>query len=569
MVAKRDTMNQMIASTEPDAGTAQFANWADKQYLIVDDCASIRQLLREILRNMGAKLIDQAVDGSEAVALFTNKHYDVILCDYHLDGGRNGQQILEEARCNNLLKPSSIFIMVSAEKSADSVMGTAEHHPDAYLIKPITEGTLNLRLNRIWQKKQVFQKIDLAHAQKDYAGAAALCDIQIAGNKLHENDLLRMKANLLLKCGERAGARAIYEHVLCQRECTWAKAGLAALHLQDGDYAVACQMFHDVIDGNHLYLEAYDQLAAAHKQLGQQEQASSVLERAAKLSPNSAMRQKTLGDVSLRPGNIAAAEKAFRKCISVGEHSISRTADPYFGLARVCGIKGAPKEALQILATVQKKFAGDASDLRARITEGLVYLDSDDQQGATVVAEEFEAMLATASAADLPSVHTCMDIATLLLEVGTKEPAVKLLCYIIQNNDDDKNVRDEVQKVFEYAQMGEEGGELIAAARKEANDIMNNGVLLWKTNKLEEAVDWMRAARQKLPGNLRILLNTAQILISHVQKRGYDSVLLAEAAEVLALIEKMAPGERRHIELSSQLASIVPDIPDTATLAVF
>ncbi|WGG53035.1 response regulator [Rugamonas sp. DEMB1] len=559
----------MIATSKaPSSGTTRSINWADKHYLVIDDCASIRQLLRESLRSMGAKFIDQAMDGSEAVALINNKRYDIIMCDYHLEGGRNGQQILEEARGNNWLKPSGIFIMVSAEKSADSVMGTAEFHPDAYLIKPITEGMLNTRLNRIWQKKQVFQKIDLAYARKDFAGAAALCDIQIAGNKLHEHDLLRMKASLLLKCGERAKARAIYTQVLCQRECTWAKAGLAELHLQDGDYGAACQMFQDVIDGNHLYLDAYDQLAAAHKQLGQQEQASTVLEQAARLSPNSVNRQRTLGEVSLRLGNVAAAEKAFRKCISVGEHSISRTADPYFGLARACGIRKAPLEALQILATVQKKFAGDAGNLRARITEGLVYLDNDDQQSATAIAEEFKAMLATASAGDLPLPDTCMDIATLLLEVGIKEPAVKLLCYIIQNNDDDKSVRDEVQKVFEHAQMGEEGAELIEGARKEASEVMNRGVLLWKTNRLEDAVDWMRAARLKLPGNLRILLNTAQILISHVQKRGYDPALLAEAAEVLALINRMAPGQRRHTELLLQLGSIMPDILDVAGQAV-
>jgi len=553
-------MNQMIPSKAPGDATARSVNWTDKHYLVVDDCASIRQLLRESLRKMGAKSIDQAMDGAEAIALISNKRYDVILCDYHLDGGRNGQQILEEARGNNLLNPSCIFVMVSAEKGADSVMGTAEYHPDAYLLKPITEGMLNTRLNRIWEKKQVFKRIDLAYARKDYAGAALLCDMQIVGNKLHENDLLRMKANLLLKCGERGQARAIYEGILCRHDCAWAKAGLAKLHLQDGDYAGACQMLQHVIEGNSLYLEAYDQLAAAHKLLGQPEQAGAVLERAARMSPNSVGRQKTLGEVSLGLGNVAVAEKAFRKCISVGEHSISKTSDPYFSLARVYGIKKAPKEALQILATVQKKFAGAASDLRARITEGMVYLDNQDQRAAAVIAQEFETMLSVATAADLPSPNICMDIATLLFEVGIREPAIKLLCHIIQNNDDDKTVRDAVEKVFECAQMGDEGLVLIENARKEATDIMNRGVLLWKTDKLEEAVEWMRGARLKLPGNLRILLNTAQILISHVQKRGYDQGLMAEVAEVLALIDRMAPGQPRQAELRSQLESIVPDM---------
>jgi hypothetical protein len=37
---------------------------------------------------------------------------------------------------------------------------------------------------------------------------------------------------------------------------------------------------------------------------------------------------------------------------------------------------------------------------------------------------------------------------------------------------------------------------MIKAARKEATDLMNTGVLLWKTGKLDEAVEWMRVARK-------------------------------------------------------------------------
>ncbi|MBJ7313612.1 response regulator [Rugamonas sp. CCM 8940] len=151
-------MDHMIARSAPSASTTASVNWADKHYLLIDDCSGIRKLLRESLRNMGAKYIDQASDGAEAIAMLTNKRYDIVLCDYHLDEGRNGQQILEEARSKNTLMPSAMFIMVSAEKGAENVIGTAEHLPDAYLIKPITEGILTTRLNRLWKKNR-FSKI--------------------------------------------------------------------------------------------------------------------------------------------------------------------------------------------------------------------------------------------------------------------------------------------------------------------------------------------------------------------------------------------------------------------------
>src|SRR3954470_21503239 len=184
-------------------------NWADKHYLIVDDFVGIRQLLRESLRSLGAKHIDQASGGGEAVALLARTRYDVILCDYNLDEGKNGQQVLEEARMRNLVNPSTVWIMVSAEKSVESVMGAAEHQPDAYLIKPITEGVLLTRLNRVWHKKQVFREIDQAFADKDYLRAARLCEEQVLHHPLHEIDLLRMKAALLLKSGEPEQASAV------------------------------------------------------------------------------------------------------------------------------------------------------------------------------------------------------------------------------------------------------------------------------------------------------------------------------------------------------------------------
>ena len=155
-------------------------DWAGKHYLIVDDFAGIRQLLRESLRSLGARNIDQASSGGEAMSLLTKTRYDVVLCDYNLGEGKNGQQVLEEARIRQLLLPSSVFVMVSAEKSVESVMGAAEHQPDAYLVKPITEGVLLSRLNRVWRRKQIFRLIDQAFMEKDYLRAATLCDEQIA-----------------------------------------------------------------------------------------------------------------------------------------------------------------------------------------------------------------------------------------------------------------------------------------------------------------------------------------------------------------------------------------------------
>jgi hypothetical protein len=143
-----------------------------------------------------------------------------------------------------------------------------------------------------------------------------------------------------------------------------------------------------------------------------------------------------------------------------------------------------------------------------------------------------------------------------------KEAPADLLCYVIRNNHDNQLLQDEVQKIFEKARMGEEGETLIRAARKEAIDLMNQGVLLWKTGKLAEAVEWMRNARTALPHNVRILFNSAQIIISHMQQRGFSAELLEEAQGVLNHVDHLQPGQQRFAQLMEQLMALVPKVEE-------
>lgn len=541
------------------ATTSHMVDWAEKNYLIVDDFVGIRQLLRESLRNLGARNIDQASSGGEAMALLARVRYDVVLCDYNLGEGKNGQQVLEEARMRNLLLPSSVWLMVSAEKSTESVMGAAEHQPDAYLIKPITEGVLLTRLNRVWNKKQVFKMIDQAYSEKDYLRAAKLCDAQIEMNKVHEIDLLRMKASLMLKSGEPDKAREAYERVLQEREYQWAKTGLAKIRMANGEYEQARQIFQGVIADNRYYIDAYDQLANAYQLMGQNEEALNVLERAAKLSPNSVTRQRSMGQICLKLGNNGMAEKAFRKCIAIGEFSVMKTPDAYLGLARVCGLKNETKEALALLLQAQREFSTDQIQLRAKITEGMVYHESGDFRRARRAGDELEELLAMNG--ERPDTPTCLEMATLLFAVGVKDSPVELLVYVVKNNHDNVRLLDDVQKIFDKARMGDEGKALIMASKKEASDLMNQGVLLWKTGKLPEAVAWMRNARAQLPNNMRILFNAAQILISHMQQHGYEVALSDEATGVLLHVDKVLPGQQRFAQLMEQLALLAPAPP--------
>ena len=541
-----------------DKNQAPVSEWINKHYLLIDDFASMRGMLRDMLRALGVRYVDQAGSGSEAIGALERTRYDVVLCDYNLGTGRNGQQVLEEAKIRDLIGPACIWLMVSAEKGVESVMGAAEYQPDGYLIKPITEGLLLARLNRILSKKQVFKEIDQAYEAKDYLKAAKICGERLTTDKLHALDLARMQADLLQKSGEPDRARAVYQSVLAERDFPWAKTGLAKIHLQEGEYDAARVLLQEVIASNPNYLDAYDQLALAQQNLGQLDEAAKVLESAVKLSPNSVLRQRNLGTMAFKLGNIEVAEKAFRKSVAVGEHSILKTPDSYLGLARVCGQKNEPKEALQLLSAVQSTFDNEEVRLRAKVTEGLVYHESGDWKRARKSGDEMAQMLAVSTTH--PDIETSLDMARLLFVVGVKDAPVDLLRDLVKNNHDNDSLSGQAQQIFDKARMSEEGAEILDKARREASEMMNHGVLLWKDGKLTEAVTWMRSARAAMPVNTRVLINCAHILIAALKAQGFDQVMALEAKEVLLQVDKLAPNQRRFAQLMEQLEALTPAV---------
>jgi len=255
------------------------------------------------------------------------------------------------------------------------------------------------------------------------------------------------------------------------------------------------------------------------------------------------------------------AEKAFRKCLVIGEYSIRKAPDDYLGLARVCGLKNNTKDALQLLLLAQREFGSEHEHmvLRAKITEGLIYHESGDYQNARRCGDELEGLLNADP--KRPSTAICIEMATLLFAVGVKRMAGEVLAYVIRNNHDNTLLQDEVQKIFDGVRLPDEGAAIIRSARKEAADLMNQGVVLWKTGKLPDAVKWMRQARERLPDNVRVLFNAVQVSISYIQQYGYDAELEAEARGVLEHVDKLQPGQQRFAQLMEQLRNLQPKPP--------
>lgn len=531
-------------------------DYSIKAFLLIDDFKEMHTLLRNVLKSCGAnfKNIDAAVNGPEAVRMLKSKKYDVVLCDYNLGHGKNGQHILEEARHSELIGPACAWLMITAEKTNDIFMGTVECKPDDYLLKPITEAALRLRLAKVWAKKEAFVEIAVAVASHDYTGAIKLCDQRLGFDQANAVELLRLKAKLQLDSGKIDEARSTFEKAIAERNLPWAKVGLAKVMIREGDLKGAKSLLEEVIKGSGFYIEAHDALANVCQLMGKHDEAEQVLERATNISPHSIARQRMLGEVSLKLGKLDNAEQAFRKSMGLGEHSILKTPDAHIGLAKTCSAKGDPEEALRVLDTLSHKFDDEGSRFKSLIAKGRIHQQSGDPIKAREAAQELSARMK-----DLPQrleSAVNLEMAQLFLDMGEKETAISLLQDEVKNNPENGEILEQIKQVFVGAQMGEQGLALIESTRKSAIEQMNHGVMLASKGQIEDAVIWMRNAREAMPTNARVLLNLAHVLITQLKKSGSNAEIVSEVREALLEANRLVPGEKRFTQMMEVLKTV-------------
>ena len=146
--------------------------YSKKRALVVDEFPDMRASIKQMLRSFGVELVDVASDGAEAMARCRENAYDIIICDYSLGKGKNGQQILEELRFTQSFKHQAIYILVTAETTRSMVFGALEYKPDDYLTKPFAQVLLQSRLDNIVLEKQFFASVYEALDNADYEAAA-------------------------------------------------------------------------------------------------------------------------------------------------------------------------------------------------------------------------------------------------------------------------------------------------------------------------------------------------------------------------------------------------------------
>ncbi|HXU93536.1 MAG TPA: tetratricopeptide repeat protein [Gallionella sp.] len=525
--------------------------------LVIDDFQSMRSMLMGFLKSMEVTSVDSAAHAKEALGLLATKKYDIVICDYSLGPGQNGQQILEEAKHKNYIGYSTIWVMVTAEKTMDMFMGAAETRPDDYLLKPITEAMLETRLNKLIEKKQSLEPIEKAVKAKDYMRAIALCDEQLKKHTSSTQEIQRIKSDLLVTTGDFDAAKAYFESILAVRSMPWAKTGLGKVHFLIKDFGRAKEIFQEVLEENKMYLEAADWLSKTLDAMGDLEQAQNVLAKAMELSPNAVARQKNLADAAYKNGALDLAQASYEKAIKIGQYSVHKSSSTYAGLAKVLTAKDDPEEALKVLDRTRDEFKGDPeAALQAAVVEGMAYQKMGDPERAEEALAAAEELIRSQPAG--VSAATTMDMASALFKLGKKDQACSLLANVVKNNHENAGLIKMVATAFEDAGMGEEGGELIKKSSQEVVNINNQGVILANEGKFEEGIKLMRQALQNLPNNDLMITNLCGMMIGLMSKKGKDDSLIVEARELLERVRKINPANKKYSTYMSILNRLAP-----------
>jgi len=523
--------------------------------LVIDDFQGMRTMLRDFVKSMGVTKVDTASNSKEANNLLSEHKYDIVICDYNLGPGQNGQQILEEAKLRKHIGYATIWVIVTAEKTMDMVMGAAETKPDDYLLKPVNEAMLEGRLQKLIAKKQSLGDIEKAVNAQNYIEAIALCEEQSKAQPANLQEILRIKSDLLLTVGDYEAAKALFDKILAVRNIPWAKTGLGKVYFFTKEYLRAKEIFEGVLEENHMYMEASDWLAKTLESLGDREQAQQVLLKAMKLSPNSSVRQQNLAEAAHKNGALDIAQTAYEKAIKLSEFSVNKSPVVYAGLAKVFSDKGVPQEALKVLERGKGEFKDNTeAAVQAAVVESMIYQkmgQTDKAEAAIAEAEKLSNSLSGRVSSEIT-----MDMAKSLFLLGEKGKACDLLQTVVKNNHENAEIISQVEEVFQSEQLAEEGESLIEESKQEVIDINNQGVVLAREGKFDEAAELLRQAVKSMPNSEVMLTNLCGILISLLNTTDKDDRLLYEAKNLLDRVRELNPTNKKYNEYANALNQI-------------
>jgi len=119
--------------------------------LVVDDFATMRKIVRNILKQIGFEDITEAEDGNVALRVIKTEPVGLVVTDWNMPN-MSGLDLLRAIRGNP--ETSSLpVLMVTAEGLKENVMDAAKAGVSNYVVKPFTAEVLQEKIETIFKRQ--------------------------------------------------------------------------------------------------------------------------------------------------------------------------------------------------------------------------------------------------------------------------------------------------------------------------------------------------------------------------------------------------------------------------------
>jgi two-component system, chemotaxis family, chemotaxis protein CheY len=119
--------------------------------LVVDDFATMRKIVRNILKQIGFENITEAEDGNAALRVIKSESIGLVVTDWNMPN-MTGLDLLREIRKDPQTADTPV-LMVTAEGLKENVMEAVKAGVNNYVVKPFTAEVLQEKLEHIFKKR--------------------------------------------------------------------------------------------------------------------------------------------------------------------------------------------------------------------------------------------------------------------------------------------------------------------------------------------------------------------------------------------------------------------------------
>ncbi len=527
--------------------------YSKKAVLIVEDFSQYAYALRGMMINIGCQHVDLAYNGKSAIQACKEIKYDIILCDYNLGDSKDGQQILEELHSFNLLKKTSVFIIVSAESTREMVMGAIELQPDGYLTKPFNGHTLQFRLEKAINKKEILAPVILLINKKKFKPAIEKCHEIIKLHPKFRMICLQQIFNCLRILKDFKAALKLTINLVNEKPIPWAMLGIGEVFYQTGEIANAETAFSELINTFPLIPEGYDWLAKIQYELGQTTKAQETLVKAVLISPKALARQRKLGQLAEENDDFDTMGDAFRQAVRFGKHSAFASPEEFIKLTKAIGMQ------LRGNSVVDRdKLINEAKSVFSNLNEQFEFNPTTKFRSEVAHADFSSVTNNTAQVnkhlkladkffdrvEEMLSPNESIEISDSLKHLGRQDLVEVILENAVEQYFDDPRFMKKASRLTNNKHL------LLNA--KKAEFYNRKATILFKKKDYPQAIENFIKASEIAPNNVNINLNHAQVLLKVYVSNKKNRANLEKAEEILKSIPYMSitdPRNQRYLEL--------------------